>query len=385
MTKLKLIRVVTDGRVVPWHLEKTIRDHCEHFDIIVVGENVTSFARVHESIRYIDLPITPKINILKDLWGLVQLVRILIAEKPLIIHSIMPKAGLLTALASFFLVPVRIHTFTGQIWQKKSGISRFLLVFLDKVVVSLNTICLTDSRSQSKFLSSEKITNADGSPLKCLLHGSLGGVDLEKIDISKKINWSNNVKARHSIPTNNVVIGYVARKTEDKGAFLFLRLCKIISQNFDNVSFLFVGPDDSQGAVEYFVKSDEILNGLLINVGQVENHEEYLASLDILCLPSFREGFGSIVIDAAALEVPTVGSSIPGLVDAIIHMETGIIFQPGDLEDLVASVDLLIKDRLLLTRLGKNARARVLDYFDSKVLSKELLDTYGECLAMSGK
>ncbi len=376
----KLIRIVTDGRVVPWHLEKTIVDHCQYFDVIVVGENVTAVTKTQQSFRYIHASLTPKINLYKDLVGLIQLIFIFLKERPAIVHSIMPKAGFLTALAAFFLVPVRIHTFTGQVWQTKQGPSKFLLKLLDKIVVKLNTICLTDSASQSKFLFDEGIVGRLGEPLPYLLKGSLGGVDLRKIDFSKKEKWSNKIKSQYSVPKANLIIGYLARKTEDKGAFLFLDLCKYFSGRFNDLSFFFVGPDDSNGVIEKYISNDDCLRKVLFNVGQVENHEEYLASFDILCLPSFREGFGSIVIDAAALEIPTVGSNIPGLVDAIVDMETGILFNAGDFNAFAESVHRLINNRELLINLGMKARQRVLACYDSVIVSNALLEVYRQYL-----
>jgi glycosyltransferase involved in cell wall biosynthesis len=377
-SKAKLMRVITDGCVFPWHLKKTIMDHSYIFDIIIVGENVSSYSIEHKSIKFIDLPITPKIKIGKDITGLFYLIRLIIKEKPVIIHSIMPKSGLLSALAAFFIVPVRIHTFTGQVWQTKKGLGRFFLKLIDKLIIKLNTICLTDSPSQSKFLYEEGIFDKNKKPLKHLSQGSLGGVDLAVINLQEKNKWNEYIRSQYKIPMENIVIGFLARKTEDKGAILFLDMCKIITQKNKNVTFLFIGPDYSNGIIDNKIKNDHDLYAHLISIGQVNNHEHYLAAFDMLCLPSFREGFGSIVIDAATLQIPTIGSNISGLEDAILHMETGILFEMGNLNQLIESIELLLYDNNLLSQLGKNARIRVLKYFDSKFLSKSLIELYYE-------
>jgi glycosyltransferase involved in cell wall biosynthesis len=382
--KPKMLRVITDGRVIPWHLEKTLRDLDSHFEIIIAGENASKFIPFDAEYRSYDIPLNPKIRLFDDFICLIKLIKILLTERPVIIHSIMPKAGLMAALASFFIVPLRFHTFTGQVWSTKSGLSRFVLKAIDKLIILLNTKCLTDSPSQSQFLLSESVRDKNKEPLMCLLKGSLGGVDLKKIDILKKDIWNRAIRQKHGIPSSNIVIGYLARKTEDKGAFLYLQLCKNLIDEFRNLSFVFVGPDDSGGTVTNILNSDEHLRRNIICVDQVNNHEEYIASFNILCLPSFREGFGSIVIDSAALSVPTVGSNIPGLVDAIIDNETGVLFEPGNIENLTNVTRKLIVNPDHLIKLGENARVRVLTYYDSQILSKNLLDFYESYLLKAG-
>lgn len=376
--KPKIVRVVTDGRVVLWHLEKTLRDLKDDFEVVVVGENVSKFTPPELGVRCYDIPLTPKINLYKDISALYQLARILVRERPVIVHSIMPKAGLITAFASRLIVPYRFHTFTGQVWQTKTGFGKWALKVLDKVVVFLNTKCLTDSRSQSEYLHGETISDRSGGCIEYLCCGSLGGVDLKKIDIEKKDAWSIEIREEYSIPKANIVIGYLARKTADKGAFLFLELCREIVKEYSNVSFMFVGPDDSGGAVTDFLNANEDLKNRIVCVDTVSNHEKYLASFDILCLPSFREGFGSIVIDAAALGIPTVGSRIPGLVDAVVDGETGILINLSSVSELVFAIRKLVGEPALLSKLGENARMRVVNSFDSKVLSECLIEFYND-------
>lgn len=372
--KPKIVRVVTDGRVIPWHLEKTLRDIEECFDVIVVGEDVSKFTFPGSQSRYYDIPITPKIRLIKDISGLIKLVILLLKERPKIIHSIMPKASLISTLAAYFIVPYRFHTFTGQVWATKTGVGRSLLKFLDKLVVKLNTECLTDSKSQSDYLRENGICKSDGSSLPYLLEGSLGGVDLKKIDFSFKEKWRESLRDKYNIPENKIVIGYLARKTLDKGALIFIELFKRVEN--DNLIFMFVGPDDSGGEITSLVERDLSDDSRFINIGYIDNHEQYLACFDVLCLPSFREGFGSIVIDAAALGVPTIGSRIPGLVDAVVDGETGFLFSPGDINSLIDIVNNISSDMDKLYLLGENSRKRVSDYFDSKLISESLMQFY---------
>jgi glycosyltransferase involved in cell wall biosynthesis len=374
--KPKLLRVITDARVLPWHLGKTLKILKDDFDIIVVGKEVSRYQDNFTGIKLIDLPITPKINFFNDVEALVRLVILILRIKPDIVHSIMPKASLLATLASFFLVPVRIHTFTGQVWQTKLGPSRWMLKCLDKLVVKMNTLCMTDSFSQSDFLYNEGIGTAGNNPLPVISKGSLGGVDLDVIDIQKKECWRNEMRSRYNISKDTFVIGFLARKTIDKGALIILEAFELITAKYNNVALMYIGPDDSAGVLDKYKWDHPDWNASVIEIEAVASHEKYLASFDVLCLPSFREGFGSIVIDAAALAIPTIGSRIYGLTDAIIENETGLLFECGSKQHLVEAVSSLIEDRAFLVRLGSAAYQRAVKNFDCRVLAAELGKLY---------
>jgi glycosyltransferase involved in cell wall biosynthesis len=108
----------------------------------------------------------------------------------------------------------------------------------------------------------------------------------------------------------------------------------------------------------------------------VFNHEEYLLASDVLCLPSYREGFGSVVIDAASLGVPCVGSKIAGLVDSVADGETGLLHAAGDIAHLAEILSTLNQDREKLKKLGEHARSRVLAFFSTKVVGGLLVKFY---------
>jgi glycosyltransferase involved in cell wall biosynthesis len=376
MSKKKILRVITDGRVLPWHLEKTLIVQQANYEIYIAGECVSNFKSTKFNAVYIDLPLTPKINLWKDVYSLFLLFFITIKIRPDIVHSIMPKAGLLTAIACFFTVPIRIHTFTGQVWQTKNGLSRFLLKALDNLIVRLNTKCLTDSFTQSNFLRDEGISCDSQKPLPVLCKGSLGGVDLDKIDLNLKAVWRGEIRENFNIPNESIVLGFLARKTRDKGAFLMLEVFSRLAVKFPNIFLFFIGPDDSSGELVQFVASNPSFLNNVITFGSVSSHEKYLSSFDILCLPSYREGFGSIVIDAAALAIPTIGSRISGLSDAIIDGETGILFECGDVHGLEECLTLVLTEPGLIKKLGEASFIRVQKYFDSKKLAAELSSFY---------
>ena len=377
----KVLRVVTVHECVLWHLGKTLDELIKHFDVTVAGEGVSRYASRYPSVSWADIDIPRKAEPLKDLKCLFQIYALCRRLRPDIVHSIMPKAGLLTALAAWAAgVPVRIHTFTGQVWDTKTGWVRFAYKMIDRLIVRLNTICLTDSPSQSQHLHDNGI-HFEGGTLPVLGKGSLVGVDLERFDPERIRKTAQVTRSTLGLTPPHFVIAFVARKSRDKGALDMLQAFALAKAKSPNMRLLFVGPDESAGEIERMRKvTPHIFEGV-IERGTVFNHEEYLHASDVLCLPSYREGFGSVLVDAAALGVPCVGSRIAGLVDSVVDGETGLLHPAGDISRLAELLTTLERDRVLLKQLGEQARARVLAHFSTAHMGELLVDFYQSQLA----
>jgi glycosyltransferase involved in cell wall biosynthesis len=376
--KLKVVRVVTASYVVPWHLANTLKRMPADFEVCVVGHDVSSCRDSYPDVKWVDIHLDRKINLVSDLLALFVLCRFFISYKPDIVHSIMPKAGLLTAIAGFICrVPVRIHTFTGQVWATKTGPARMFYYWLDRLINSLNTICLTDSPSQSAFLHAHKISSA-GRALAVLLKGSLSGVDVARFNLPALTEQAGHLRMQLGLNETNFVFAFIARKTRDKGAIDVLRAFAAVSKDHQNARLLFVGPDESGGEIGDLSKSDPELFNNVIDVGQVENHELYLAISDVLCLPSHREGFGTIVIDAAAMGVPAIGSNIPGLVDSIEDGQTGLLFPVGDVEALAGIMVEFLENPGKYEKMRRSAKARVDEFFAADLLYDAMKTLYLE-------
>lgn len=374
--KLKVVRVVTASYVVPWHLANTLKRMSGDFEVCVVGQGVSSCSEAYPDVRWVDINLDRKISLVSDLRALFALCRFFITYKPDIVHSIMPKAGLLTAIAGFICrVPVRIHTFTGQVWATKTGSARMFYYWLDRLINSLNTSCLTDSPSQSAFLHAHRVSNAGGA-LPVLSKGSLSGVDVARFDLPALSEQADHLRTQLGLNETNFVFAFVARKTRDKGAVDVLKAFAAVSKIHPNTRLLFVGPDESGGEIEGLSKCEPELFSNVLNVGKVANHELYLAISDVLCLPSYREGFGTIVIDAAAMGVPTIGSNIPGLVDSIEDGQTGVLFPAGDVDALAGIMVDFLKNPGKYEKMRLSAKTRVDELFTADLLYDALKSLY---------
>ena len=378
MQKLKVVRIVTASYVVPWHLGNTLKRCSDDFDVCVVGQNVSEYQQEYANVCWFDIDLNRKISLLADLKSLYALCRFFWRYKPDIVHSIMPKAGLLTALAGIVCrVPIRIHTFTGQVWATKKSLSWWFLYLFDKLINSLNTVCLTDSPSQSQFLYRNHIRHY-GKPLPVLGQGSLSGVDLERFNVNAMQQMTEKLRAKLGITKEQFVFAFIARKSRDKGALDMITAFSNVAKRYPHCVLLFVGPDESEGELERLQREQPELFKQVLSVDRVNNHELFLAITDVLCLPSYREGFGTIVIDAAALGVPTIGSNIVGLVDSIEDQKTGLLFSAGNIEQFTQAMLSFLQQPTQLKIMGQAARERVERYFSADKLYAELKYLYFE-------
>lgn len=368
--KPRVVRVVTAHYVVPWHLANTLERMPADFETYVVGQGVSRYSDRYPGVHWIDLQLERKAAGLADVRALFALCRVFRAIRPDIVHSIMPKAGLLAAFAGFLCrVPVRMHTFTGQVWATQSGPVRWLFRSLDSLIVRMNTLCMTDSRSQSQFLLEQGIP-ASGPILPVLADGSLSGIDTDRFHPDALIRA--RIRRELGIPTDAPVFLYLGRLSRDKG---IINLAEAFAMLKDvSTHLILAGPDEG-----VLPEALSILSGCRDRVhvtGFVEAPEQMFMAADVFCLPSRREGFGSVVIEAAACGIPTIGTRIPGLVDAIEDEETGLLCEVDNARDLASCMEVMLKDPSQRHLIGEQARLRAQRLFGANVLYAHLRENY---------
>ena len=321
-------------------------------------------------INLVNINFSRDVNIVSDLISITQLVYLFIIKRYDAVHSITPKAGLLAMVASFVtFIPVRVHCFTGQVWATKSGLSRLLLKLIDKIIGTLSTHNIIDSKSQYNFLVKENILHKDKSLV--FGSGSVSGVDLGKFKPNRKVKLSLRKKLK--ISPNSFVFVFLGRLNSDKGIYDLIN--SFILADLKSAYLLLIGPDEEDVAYKFKGKQSNIIFSDITSSPQ-----DFLAISDVLCLPSYREGFGNVVIEAAATGVPSIVSNIYGLTDAIVKNKTGMVHEPSDVEEIVRLMIALFKDRKLVTNLGDAAKKRAISEFDSKILVKYWKDFYSHKL-----
>ncbi len=376
--KTIIFRVVTSNYCVSTHLKNTLVRLPANLQFFVIGDDVEIFSSQYPSVKFINVPLKRNFNFIYDLISSLKLIFLILKYKPKVVHSLMTKAGLYTAILAFlFRVEVRVHTFTGQIWANKKGLLRFLLKLVDKIICKLNTNCFTDSNSQSEFLLNQGIS-MNGKLIPYFLNGSISGVDINKFKIDNLIIERNEILEKYKIKSDQFVLGYIARKSIDKGCIDMLKIfSKVLTKIADKeVKLFFIGPDESNGMLSDFYKSNPDIRKNIIELGFVNNHYQFISACNLMCLPSHREGFGSIVIDAAAIGVPTVGYRIPGLIDSISDNYSGILVPFGNIESFVNEIVELISNTVKLKEMSINSRKYVEEKFDANLVNQSMFDFY---------
>ncbi|MCK6186791.1 glycosyltransferase family 4 protein [Pseudomonas sp. EYE_354] len=376
---LRVARVSTVPFFVVTQLKSQINTLCSNgvsVTIITSDEEFPGQLRQFNGANFISVNMARQINIVQDLSSLFKLYKVFKSEKFDIVHSTTPKAGLLCSIAARLAgVPVRLHTFTGQPWVTMSGVKKEILKLCDKIIAKLNTHCYADSLTQRDFLVGSKVVKKEN--ISVLGLGSLSGVDLARFDKRKYSPLViSQLKNDLGIPENGKVILFVGRVTPEKGIRELIDAFVSVSATDDLIHLLLVGPTEDNGSDMFSSIENSPIWKKVHNVGFSDEPEKFMAAADILCLPSYREGFGTVVIEAAAMGIPTVGTSIYGLSDAVVDGVTGRLVPSMDSVALGRVLREVLGNSALMRDMGEKASARAIHEFDSIKLSNLMMDEY---------
>ena len=316
--------------------------------------------------------ISPWID-LKSWWALFQIFR---QNRFDSVHSLTPKAGLLGMSSAFFArVPFRFHTFTGQIWVNQSGLKRFIFKHVDRLIARFATFVLADSASQIRFLVEEGVCKS--SKISMLGAGSISGVDLHRFQPNALIRAQ--LRGELEVSKSDCIFLFVGRLCRDKGLFDLIAAFSKIRAKRQNAILWIVGPDEEGIIPQVRGRSTELYD-LVKWIGPTFSPEHFMAAADVLLLPSYREGFGSVIIEAAACHLPTIAYRIDGVVDAVIDGKTGLLVDLGNVEELEMQMELLLNNLALRDSLGLSARDRARRDFSSETVTRAWLDFYASYL-----
>lgn len=355
-------------------LRQPIRQLGEAYEIYVAanlrpGESLPG---LEEAVTVLPVGIERKIFPWRDFLALMQMIRLFRRYRFEIVHSVTPKAGLIAMTAAFLSgIEIRIHTFTGQVWATRSGAARLVLKNVDRLIALLATHVLVDSTSQRQFLLDEGIVAASKSSV--LAKGSISGVDTARFRPNPKAR--SHIRHELGIPDEDMVFLFMGRLNRDKGVLDLAAAFAGIAGENPRAHLLLVGPDEEN-------MRPALLNLTADCAGQIHfvdfatRPEEYMAAADVLCLPSYREGFGNVIIEAAAVGIPAIASRIYGVVDAVEENCTGLLHTARDVGALRACLAELASAPVRRLELGRQARARALAEFSGEKLAAAWLEYY---------
>lgn len=361
----KLAIVTTTVLQVNFFLVPHLKALHEEFEVTLILNN-----DFPDLLASLDLPVKThfvniqrKVSPVKDLITLFQLILYFRRHRFDMIHSVNPKAGLLAMLSAWLVrTPVRAHIFQGEVWANKTGVWRFILRNLDRLVSFCATHLTVVSHSERQVLINEKIISASKS--RVLAHGSIGGVDLDKFKPEPAIR--KKLRAQHGYAPDKVVFMYLGRLTREKGLEELARAFSEIAVSHPQVCLHLVGPDEDDILDLYKPLLHQYPSRVRVLPFSKQPNVD-LQVADVLMLPSHREGFGVVVIEAAALGVPSIGSRIYGISDALLEGVTGLMFSARSSVELAKTMTQMLNPTLR-QRLGHAARQRVEIEFDQKLV-----------------
>jgi glycosyltransferase involved in cell wall biosynthesis len=374
----KLIRITT----VPQSLDILLRGQLAflstYYDVIGVssGSDTLDKVALREGVRTIVVDMERQISIHKDIVSLWRLYRLFKKEKPLIVHSITPKAGLLSMMASRLArVPIRMHTFTGLIFPTRTGIMQNILILMDRLLCRCATNVYPEGQGVKADLIRHKITR---KPLKILANGNVNGIDLphfapDAVTDEQRIALKNEL----GIKPGDFTFIFIGRQVGDKGINELIEAFNAISTRRVGVKLLLVGaPEPELDPLSDRTTRVMRENKAIIPTGYQFDVRPYLAVSDALAFPSYREGFPNVVMQAGAMGLPSIVTDINGCNEIISGGDNGLIIPPRDSHSLQVAMERIMDDEALRTKLHKNARIAVASRYDRQSVWDALLEEY---------
>lgn len=265
-----------------------------------------------------------------------------------------PNAALYTSIAAKKAhIPVRLYCQWGIRYMGFEGWRRSIFKYLEKKTCDNSTFIEAESHNIRSFSISEKLYVTDRSSV--IWNGSACGVDLCRFDITKKEQWCSDIRRQYSINKDDVVFAFAARLTADKGINELLEAFINLQEDFANAKLLVMGRMDNRDSIKQKLFKQAEKCSKVIFTGNVENIEQYYAASDVFVAPSYREGFGLVVVEAEAMGLPAIVSDVPGQIDAIVPNKTGLTCKVKDVKNLESVMRKLMQDKKYRRDLGKAA------------------------------
>lgn len=373
--KIKIIRTATVAMSLNILLKGQLKFLNEEFEVVAVSGQDAHLNEVEnrENVKTLSLKMERKIHLINDFISLIKMCGLLKREKPQIVHSITPKAGLITMLAAKIIgVPVRIHTFTGLVFPSRNGFLKQILVWMDKLICYCATDVIAEGNGVKQDLIKFKISS---KPIEIIANGNVNGVDLNYYNT--EIIQSNIKKIKSELNLeNDFVFVFVGRITKEKGIEELILAFEKLNLIYNNVSLLLIGDFEDKHLLNKKVINEIVNNPKIISLGFKDDIRPYVALSNILVLPSYREGFPNVVLQASALGIPSIVTDINGSNEIIKNGINGYICQSKDINSLFEKKELAVKNKIHLKLLGENAKLEVCKKFSNQLVWQELLKFY---------
>lgn len=380
MKTAKILRVTTVPVSLNTFCRGLLRELQEQdgYEVVAVSSPGDAMREIEEreGVRTVAVPMERHISPLKDLKSLFGLIRVFQKEKPTMVHSMTPKAGLLSMMAAWFCrVPVRVHTFTGLVFPTATGLTQRILILTDRITCACATHIVPEGEGVKNDLINYHITRKQ---LKVLGHGNVRGIDLDHNNPELPEVQADVAKIRKPGIFTFVFVGRLVR---DKGINELIEAFERLNKEYTNTRLILVGPQEPKLdplKPETIAKIDSDKN--IEAVGLQSNVRPWLAASDAFVFPSYREGFPNVVIEAGAMSLPSIVTDINGSREIIIEGKNGTIIPPRDAVALYQSMKSFLEQPDKRAQMAFNARPFVASRYEQSYVRRCLKEYYKEIL-----
>ena len=383
--KIKIIRATTIPMSLKAFCDGMLKELAEKYEVVAVsspGEDL-DFVAEREGVRTIAVPMERHISLWNDLKSLIRMIGVFCKEKPYMVHSMTPKAGLVCMMAGWLTgVPVRVHTFTGLVWPTSTGLKRRILMLTDRILCACATHIIPEGQGVMDDLRNGGITK---KPMRVLGYGNVKGVDMEYFDplrVASELNTngSKNLPVEKEKPFTFLFVG---RIVGDKGVNELVEAFTQLHEKYENTKLVLVGPyEEHLDPVSELTLNRIKANPAIEAVGKKFGDEllvEYMKA-DCHVLPSYREGFPNTPMEAGALGLPNIVTDINGAREIICNEENGLVVPSKNAKALYDAMERMVTDDDMRERMRKNARPMIESRFERSFVRKCLYDFYDEIL-----
>lgn len=367
--KRKIIRAVTVDRSLGF-VEPLINELKNRYEVQVLssaGNNINRMSELYD-IKAHNIYMYRRLSPLKDLKALYKIIKVFRNENPYMVHSMTPKAGLLCMLAAWLTrVPIRIHTFTGLVWPTEIGFKRKILMITDWITCACTTHIIPEGKGVMNDLQSY-ITN---KPMKVLGYGNVRGVDMERFNPTRFADVKKDDSVFRFI--------FVGRIVRDKGINELVEAFNCLNKEYPNTQLCIVGKYEEHLDPLQPDTLKTIQENLSIKVCGPKYGDELLMEYvksDCFVMPSYREGFPNTVMEAGAMNLPSIVTDINGSREIIENEKNGLIIPSRSVKDLFEAMRRILLDKNLYFNLSKEARSMIETRFEQSFVQKCLLDFY---------
>lgn len=376
----KLIRITTIPMALRYLLPGQMNFMKENgFEVLMISADGEHLKEViaNERCRHIAVPMTRKITPWQDLKCLIRLINIFRKEKPDIVHSHTPKAGLLAMVAAKIAgVNIRIHTVAGLPMIVEKGYKKILLKRVEKITYAFANHVWPNSNSLLQYIIENKFTSK--KKLKIIGEGSSNGIDTNKFNVeSLNPHLFEDIKSSINYSGENIYLLYIGRLVKDKGIVELVNVFISLQQAFPSLKTILIGDfEESLDPLPETTLEEIKNNASIIHVAWTDRVEYYLRLSDIFVFPSHREGFPNVLLQAGAMQLPIICTNIMGNVDIVRDNETGLTFKCQDENELKDKIILALNEPGHIKKMASKLYQMIITYYNREIFWQKMLSEY---------